>query len=287
MTAEMQVEGLSRPSWMKPLREASSSAISSQNGGSQGGAPKVPRVGADSSATAAPRGDGNDAQSPVRKKNPATRGKRGSGRRRNGKSTPKTIEVENQALRDMLVTMGKVTLQSAQRSRLALGCLVTTILLPADSPVAKAMEGEKTSYLERAGELNDQMATAKKAGAEADQTRLKGEITSNGPPDPYILVAMCLALAPLEIGLRSRQELQKAIESFQQGPLKVLMCRLEKTAEESTKKISLALEDRQFRDSLAEAAANATFQVKTGPAPPGFLEDELSSYIEALAAQKK
>ena len=198
--------------------------------------------------------------------------------RQPGKSE-KRLMTKDPAMRTLLLDMLKLTTQTAARTRALMGATYDTWLIPADHPVAKALEAENQAFHQAVKEWRQTKQEAKDKGQALPAPW--------GAPAPTIFLEMLEAMATCDVGEVNRKALRQIAEDGTKDReilvARVPICRLETTAQSAVRKLSVAMRAHPQREHIIKAASQlADWQYKEGAAPQGHLEQELSEWIRSL-----
>ena len=172
-------------------------------------------------------------------------------------------------LRACLLTISKLLANTTQRTRALWGMSVTTAIVDKADPVVKSLEAEAKLFANQVAELR-----AKIAAGDADNPQAleaKTALQQLGPPAPTMMIAMMQTLRDAVAARVQRAE--------QEPPDYVKYCRLEGCHDEAKAKISYATTDPELDKVIGNLLPG---KVMLGQPPPGWLEDDLSAWIESL-----
>ncbi|CAK0799703.1 unnamed protein product, partial [Prorocentrum cordatum] len=164
------------------------------------------------------------------------------------------------------------------------------------SPVIKAMQQEGQDFAQVANQkraevsrLKDQAKAAKDTdGAAARQfdqeaDKMMEGLRGLGPPAPAVFCAMIEALANEEIGKRLKDVLVALLAEMEEAPpTYVRLCRLESCKQPDMLKVVFALDRVDLEVQVMEAFRSMGVVTTVGAAPSGYLEDEISAWIDVL-----
>ena len=108
-----------------------------------------------------------------------------------------------------------------------------------------------------------------------------------GAPTATLAMGFLEVLQGLDVGGVPRTDLKKITDSApSQAQLEewFAFIRVESCADQNTTKILLSMKTCPHRSLILLALRNAGVDVRSGPAPPGWLEDELAAWLPALDA---
>ena len=199
------------------------------------------------------------------------------------KTTPKALA--DPALRSLILTLCKSQLQTQQRTRRLEGALTDTILMPDKHPVAQALRREARTHQAEAERRRELIASSAPDDAAATVTQ---SLPPLGPPDIAIFVALIEQLATQDIGELPKQKLIEAARranTMEQTEVleTVQVCRIYPTANSEQSRISLIVQKGELRTLILAALANLKdVKCLTGQARPGWLEEDLSLWVDTL-----
>ncbi|CAK0848468.1 unnamed protein product, partial [Prorocentrum cordatum] len=162
------------------------------------------------------------------------------------------------------------------------------------SPVIKAMQQEGQDFAQVANQkraevsrLKDQAKAAKDTdGAAARQfdqeaDKMMEGLRGLGPPAPAVFCAVIEALANEEIGKRLKDVLVALLAEMEEAPpTYVRLCRLESCKQPDMLKVVFALDRVDLEVQVMEAFRSMGVVTTVGAAPSGYLEDEISAWID-------
>ncbi|CAK0831588.1 unnamed protein product [Prorocentrum cordatum] len=216
------------------------------------------------------------------------------GGRRRAEAKERKITTKDSGLKELILHPTMLVAQLAQRSRAMWGITARAVLLEESVAVVKAMQTESSSFAQIANDMRSDInkikqkakddkdsdaAAARKHDLDAEQ--ILKDLRNLGPPAPAVFCSMLEALSKEEIGRQNREFLQATLaEMDDQPPTYVRLCKLEGCKQPDTLKIAYALDrtDLQMRIFGSFRAMGAT--VTVGSAPSGYLEDEVSAWID-------
>ena len=193
----------------------------------------------------------------------------------------KKITVKDAGLRIALQSMGKLLLQTRRDVSLLQGVLLDTIILTSDSHIETEMKLEMTAI----------QAEARKRRQNAE---LSGDNSQRalpiGPPCRSLAIAWLEGLLKEDIGSGNKAQVQEiltrwlGLEALEMDEA-IQECKLNRPNEKtSTTKLVIAMPRGPDRATLLAAHRSVQgVRVLVGQAPPGYLEDEVSEWVEALS----
>ncbi|CAK0852503.1 unnamed protein product, partial [Prorocentrum cordatum] len=233
--------------------------------------PDVHRLGAPTSSDstaetemACPTGDAElDDQKIDPKKAPLARVRR----RRRAAYKPKVAPKIPNDMRELLTTIVRATYQNTKQIRELKGRIITAVKISDTDPLVEAIEQENRNH--------------------ARAIRREGESHGRGPPAPGAAMAMMEALTQQDIGAKSKGDLTTTIERINamdqhQVQDSFPICKLDKAYKSGQANILFNCRGYEIRQRLMTALRNADKQACVGPAPAGFVEDELTLWMGAL-----
>ena len=108
-----------------------------------------------------------------------------------------------------------------------------------------------------------------------------------GPPAPGATMAMMEALALQDIGAKSKGDINEMLDklnkmdSYQVQDM-FPICKIEKAYKTGTANILFTCRDQEVRQHILSALHNAEKTACSGPAPAGYVEDELTLWMDAM-----
>ena len=202
---------------------------------------------------------------------------RGGGRerRREPAAGDKKISVKDDNLKKLLEIMCKQLTNNTMRVRQLMAMNVTTFLLPTDGAIVKAMTEEGESFAQTVREIR----AKKKEGQ---------EIAALGPPTLGLFLVLLQTLTALEIGGENKKKILAVMEDYgkaEEAPEELLhigMCRLESARDDSMTKLLVGMGSYNHRALIVKSMQQAGFSALQGTAPEGWMEEELSEWIQEL-----
>ncbi|CAK0881358.1 unnamed protein product [Prorocentrum cordatum] len=128
-------------------------------------------------------------------------------------------------------------------------------------------------------------ANDKPAEVQADKDAAAASLAPRelGPPTATTFCAMVEALAGEEVGRASRQTLEAWSTAMVGDPPDfVKLCRLENCYQKDMVKIVFSINDQTKENILTDSFKQLDCAVTSGTAPAGYMEDELSAWIDVL-----
>ena len=202
------------------------------------------------------------------------------GRRSRAKAEPKPV-ARDKGLKLMIACLAKVSLQSAQNARAALGCLVDSILMPSDCDAAKAVAAEGDAYAERAGAIHEALGKEKKGTTKHGEVLRK--LKSVPAPSRGNFIAFLEAIAANSDGGKSNAEKIKAWATELGETLPdVSVCKLKSIKDPDKSMVLIAMRWIPVRPQILDCCLQLGYEVKCDTPPTTAAEDELSAWLEAL-----
>ena len=131
----------------------------------------------------------------------------GKGRKtRRGRRKLPTVSkpvVRDKGLKGMVTAMAKVSLQAAQTARAAYGVVTDTVMLPATSAIALAVEEEGSAYSTRVEGIHQQLAQEMKESKEHEEA-LKELKLVQAPAKGNLMAVLEAMVENNNIGLKKR-----------------------------------------------------------------------------------
>ncbi|CAK0905019.1 unnamed protein product [Prorocentrum cordatum] len=217
---------------------------------------------------------------------------------RRAEQKDRKLNTKDAGLREILLLLSMQVAQLTQKSRALWGIATRTILIEEKSSVVKAIQQESKDFSDHAANLRTQIgkykedakkASGSDAGAEKEAAtkaeEIQKELRTLGPPAPALFAALVESLATEEVGAVNRRALEAMKQEFVEAPpTDVRLCRLESCKDEDMIKIVLALDDKAKEGVITASLHAMGAQVTSGMAPSGYMEDEISAWIDALKA---
>ncbi|CAK0882744.1 unnamed protein product [Prorocentrum cordatum] len=218
------------------------------------------------------------------------------GGRRRAEAKERKLTTKDAGHKDLLLHLSMLASQLAQRSRAMWGITTRTAILEDKSPVIKATQQEGQDFAQvanqkraEASRLKDQAKAAKDTdGAAARQfdqeaDKMMEGLRGLGPPAPAAFCTMIEALANEEIGKRLKDVLVALLAEMEEAPpTYVRLCRLESCKQPDMLKVVFALDRVDLEAQVMEAFRSMGVVTTVGAAPSGYLEDEISAWIDVL-----
>ena len=231
-------------------------------------------------ASQAEHGDGGagtnaDAESPTKKqKRDSGKGKsRGSRQHKGGANKNWTSKDTNVAA--IMNTMARLALQTAARNRLALGAVVDVALVLNEAPLAVEMQAEFQAHRSKAAAMRTALAENPQAAA----------MSTLGAPTATLAMTLLETLIQMDVGTVPRRGLEEILAA---KPSKETLeewfafIKVERCADKTRTKLTLAMVACPHRSGILNALRIAGVDIRSGPAPPGWLEDELAAWLPVL-----
>ena len=277
---EKEKEKKGTPEW---LLKGSSPASSASGKGASGSMPpaKHARKGDKDSDAAMEENDekgGNGNKSKGGKGKGGHRGGRRS--RRGGNHSEKKWTSKGQNLAQCLTTLTKLTLQTAFRQRVSSATTIDTFTIPKEHHVVGRLEGVMVEY-------RKEVETARPKGAEA--------LREVGSPVASLAVGLLESLAECDIGGKAKADINQYVTQViptdgsepkitrMSLELDVAAIRMEKCHDETKIKLQVAAPVWPMRGVVTNAfLAEGVALRHTGVAPPGWMEDEMATWLDVL-----
>lgn len=280
-----------RPSWRAPRAGDSSAASANGGAASRPAEDRKKQKGANGGGLA--RGAaGAEGVAPTPK------GTRRGGRRRGAADKDRKLTTKDGGLRELLLLLTMQITALTQKSRAMWGILTRTIIIEDTHQVVKDMQDEGKAFADQAQNLRGRVGRLKeeakkaKGGDQANEANLNKEadgatqdLRSLGPPTMAVFAAMVESLAAQEVGKVNRVALEAwSTQMVGDMPDYVKLCRLENCYANGQIKIVFSLANLERETILVDAFRALGAQVTTGQAPAGYMEEELSAWIDVLKA---
>ena len=223
--------------------------------------------------------------------------RRGGARRRGKADKDRKLTTKDNGLKELLLLLATQVTQLTQRSRAMWGMMTKTVILDDSNPIVKAMQDENKMFAAGAQELRDKLKRLKdqakaakddkaaegKANGEADIAQQ--ELRALGPPTTTVFAAMVEALMGEEVGRANRMTLEAWSTAMVGDPPDfVKLCRLENCYQQDMIKIVFSVGDQAKENVLCDSFKALGLFVAQGSAPAGYMEEELSAWIDVLKA---
>ena len=207
--------------------------------------------------------------------------RRGGRRRRHqGGLDNKTLKTNDKALRSLLLTLIKMVCRLSQQTRQIMGAIADTFIIPTNSPIAKSLQNETANF---AASVNDWRLLR-------DQTIETSDALPAplGPPTDTLFYEFLTTLAAQDVGGANRETINQIVSQTDTDGPKVFnkdvhFIKLEKIREEGKIKLVIVFTAWSHRSVILDSLAQLGAARKVGAAPAGWLEDELSEWIDALS----
>ena len=215
-------------------------------------------------------------------KAPKTKTRRGG--RRRGKHSKKQWGNKDKSLQSLLLSMLKLTLQNSQKNRMTMAATTDTVLADVDNSLVTAIKEEGVSFA----------AMVEFARKRLEEDPTAPPMSSVGAPTASTVIGFLEALAKADVGAVPRAAITAFLQEVQpesgdptcskeQLEQQFAFLRLEKMHDEAKIKIVIAMHGAPLRPMILAALRNMGLDVRTGMAPPGWMEEELSTWVDALA----
>ena len=160
------------------------------------------------------------------------------------------------------------------RVRQLMGAEVDTFIGKSDNPIIKAAEAEGRHFAAAVGAYHK----AKETNPDAPPP---------GPPADAVFCGILEHVINEDIGAINKETIKQILADIDtDGPstfnLDIHMCKLERCANPQSTKVLIAMNTYKDRKTVISALTNAGFQHLRGPAPPGYLEEDLSEWAAAI-----
>ena len=208
------------------------------------------------------------------------------GRRRRNPEKKKELKIDKD-MKGLRILLLKQVLMNTQSQRTLTACVVDKFQVPSSSPLITSMTAEGQSFAAMVADLQSRRDQGDEAA--------RKELTGLGPPTPAIFTAFLETLTQREIGKKSRSDLLELLNKIEPETEmedatvsrtdlmdKITICRIESVHDPSSKMISIAMRGFAYRDAILTAMNNLDLPPKRGTAPAGYIEEELSAWIDAL-----
>ena len=211
------------------------------------------------------------------------RGKKGRRRRRTKPAQdakPKKLTTNDNQLRQLLSLMLRLQLQTQQQVRMMQGILCDSIFMPRDSEIEVKNREEMAAI---------QAEAAKRRAASAGDT--SAPPLALGPPTRTLAMSLLEALLEMDIGSGNKAAIQELHAKWtaigNEDPTKIdeeiQLIRISPGEFAQRTRLTIAMPRGQDRTAILKAlAAVKDFDIKVGGAPPGWLEEELMEWVDAL-----
>ena len=111
-----------------------------------------------------------------------------------------------------------------------------------------------------------------------------------GPPTPSVFMRLLEELAKLDVGGKNKKIIEEEIgrleSAGEDAPNQLLrtvtMCKFESCYDQDQVKLVIAMNELPSRSAVLDSLVQIGLTYKQGPAPAGYLEEEVSSRIEAI-----
>ena len=200
-------------------------------------------------------------------------------RRRTTAGEEKKLTIKDPALKSLLSTMARLVLQSRQQTRLLMGIMVDTMLIPSPSPLETKLSAQQTAIAQEARRRRE---TATESGDGSHPLPI-------GPPTRSMAIAFLEGLLEMDIGGGNKLAITAIGKRWAEMTDTeiddaVQVCRFSKAASGEKLRLQLALPRGSERGAiLTGVRAIAGSQVFSGQAPPDFLEEELADWTALLS----
>ena len=206
---------------------------------------------------------------------------RRGGKKRNaekGSEEQRQLVTKDRGLRKLLVALLKSHLMTCQNTRLLMAAC-DVFLLQADHMVTVAVREEGAAFAKAVAEWRE-----KKRQAENQQGAQPPKAW--GSPAPTLFLAMVEALMKQDMGGKNKKELTEAMPELSKPEWvekRVHAVKVKDAREEGKVLITISMAGFKYQDLIVRALEQSGAEHKTGVAPAGYLEEELSAWCEELA----
>jgi hypothetical protein len=212
-----------------------------------------------------------------------SKGHRGGRRGRRGANhTDKKWTSKDANMQSLLSTLCKLTLQNTFKLRMMAATIIDTFTVGKDHEVVQKLEAVLAEYRKA-------VEAARPSGIEALQ-KIGGPVAS-------LVVGLLESLMRCDIGGKSKKDIAAYLDGITPAApgvepvvtrmnieLDVAAIRVEKCHDDSRVKIPIAAPQWPMRGVVTHAFISEGRATRhTGPAPPGWLEDELASWLDVLS----
>ena len=204
-------------------------------------------------------------------------------RRRRTKPAPeakqKKLATNDNQLKQLLSLMIRLQLQTQQQVRMMQGILCDTIFMPKDTLIETKNREEMTAILAEA---------ARRRTSNGDSS---APPLALGPPTRTMALSLLEALLEMDIGSGNKAAIQEIHARWtamaNEDPAKldeeVQLCRISRGEFAQKTRLTLAMPRGADRTAVMRAlGALRDFDIKVGAAPPGWLEEELMEWMDAI-----
>mmetsp|Transcript_35005 Transcript_35005/g.99953 ORF Transcript_35005/g.99953 Transcript_35005/m.99953 type:complete len:264 (-) Transcript_35005:235-1026(-) len=211
------------------------------------------------------------------------------GRRRRNEDKDRSIATKDKGLKELLTVMMKQLSIVSQQSRLLMATQCDKFLVSHSSKLIEAMQAEGTAF----ARMVDKMRERRDNGDE----RAAKQLEQLGPPTATVAMAFLAALNQQDVGGANRQAIKdffakaEPAEGVEPEVTKsmiedwITVCRIESVYDENKRMITLAMRTFPLRQHIVSAMTMIGHPPMRGVAPPGYLEEEVSAWIEAMNKQ--
>lgn len=177
--------------------------------------------------------------------------------------------------------MAKVSLQSAQNARLAMGNLVDAIMVPTEDQAAKAIEEEGAAYAAAVATKHENLSAAKKGTGE-HETALR-ELKATLAPSEGNFCAFLEALSSdHSAGKANCEKIKRYLADLGETPPDVGVCKIKNIRGPDRTMILLGIRFVPIRTQILDACRQLGYEVRSDAPPASAAEEELSAWLEAL-----
>ena len=187
--------------------------------------------------------------------------------------------VKDNGLKTLLTLLTKQTLQSQQQVRMLASTVMDVFIMKSEAAVVQALLKEAKCF---AAEVED-YRRRKDAGE---------EVKALGPPHPSAFMTLLETLVTADTGAANKEALKASLDRYGdcEDPAELInleaqVCRaVAMPYDAANTRIMLAMRDFPARRQVVSAMAQLGAEHKKGQAPPGYMEDQLQEWLDALAA---
>jgi len=224
--------------------------------------------------------EGAAPDSSAQSKSGGRKGRRGGKKR---KEPQHKVQIKDRGLKEMIKVLAKVALQGAQNGRMAMGCVVDSIILDADDPVALAVAEEGEAYSVMTKHLHKELEDT--ATGTPEREKALKDLRGAAAPCKGNLMAVLETLRDSPgAGKANCAAIGKYLNDLQDRLPDVAVCKIKGIRDDSKVMILLNLRWLGIRDEVLSACTQLGYQVKCDVAPATAAEDELSSYLDSIAS---
>jgi len=246
--------------------------------GEQGGESREPKRKRATTVTDIDVGTASEnAQGPAEKSEGKGKGKGPRRRRKKAQEKDSSYQLKSKDdnLKSLLLCLLKLSLNSAQTSRMLVGAVCDHVLLKTDEEPAIALTAETQSFVAKVAELRNT------EGAKP-----------LGPPHVFLAAVLIEQLSSLDVGGSNRATLTTWLKTIadagDEAPQiisdEVRVCKLHSTRLPNITRLILCVNTGGLRTAILGSFRQLKFEIKAGQAPPSALEDEAQDWLAVVAA---